>query len=50
MELAFTHFEHIKLGADLSNLRLVFGEGSDSDYFGRYFGHFYQYPEEITDI
>jgi len=49
MELFFTTFEQINLKADLSNFRLIFGEGSDSDYVGLYFGHFCQYPEEVTD-
>ena len=46
----FTTFEHINLGADLSNFRLVFVDGSDSEYFGCYFRHFCQYPKEVTDI
>jgi hypothetical protein len=31
-------------------ISLVFGEGSDSEYFGWYFWSFCQYPKEVTDI
>jgi hypothetical protein len=31
-------------------ISVVFGEGSDSDYFGWYFWLFRQYPKDATDI
>ena len=42
--------ECTNLKADLNNSQLLFGDGSNSDYFGWYFWHFCQYPKEVTDI
>ena len=47
--IGYQNFERINLKVDLSNFRLAFGEDSDSDYFGWYFWHLCQYPEEVTD-